>query len=133
LYEHLNGKLAAMDVSSRVSKFDHYPRLARMLRTVEEHLDTHEPLEVSERAFLEEALPKLLEDVDRELAELEWWLGRVNWLESQVRAEDYPPGRGMPDAAFDESRKHMTLKELCEAGELSWPAECVREVYGAVV
>jgi hypothetical protein len=43
---------------------------------------------------------------------IRWWVGECEWIEAQVRACDWPPGRGMPRAAFDEDRKYMLLPEL---------------------
>jgi Protein of unknown function (DUF3102) len=58
--------------------------------------------------FLVEITPKIQEAVDA----LRWWVEQREWIEAQVRACDWPPGRNMPRAAFDEERKHMLLSEL---------------------
>jgi hypothetical protein len=104
-----------------------------MLRKVEEKLDTLDPLETDERAFLEESMPDLLIQVDKQVAGLRWWIERVDWLEAQVRVKDFPPGWGHPNGCRKDEFATLTLKEMCECGQLQWPADRVREVYGAVV
>jgi hypothetical protein len=58
--------------------------------------------------LLADITPKMQEAVDA----IRWWVGECEWIEAQVRACDWPPGRGMPREAFDEDRKYMLLPEL---------------------
>jgi Protein of unknown function (DUF3102) len=60
--------------------------------------------------------PELLVEVTPQMQEAadatRWWVEQSEWIEAQVRACDWPPGQGMPNAALDEERKHMLLPEL---------------------
>ncbi len=132
IVDRVAGKLAGLDFQQHTHPMTHH-RIARVLRESEELLDTNEPLSPTERGFLEEAAPELLAAVDERIEQVRWWLSQVNWLESVVKAEDYPPGRGHPDKTKSGERGHYTLKEMCELGHLEWPAVRIREVYGAIV
>ncbi len=88
--------------------------------------------------------PDLLTEFQAATAKLRWWVGQVEWIESIVRACDYPPGRGAPTAAHDERTKEMTLTELhddasSDRGDTTYPYPLqsprgrIREFCGAVV
>jgi len=49
--------------------------------------------------------PELLAKLQAEAEKLRWWVAQSEWIESVVRACDWPPGAGMPNAAFDEEQK----------------------------
>jgi hypothetical protein len=49
--------------------------------------------------------PELLAKLQAEAEKLRWWVAQSEWIESVVRACDWPPGGGMPNAAFDEEQK----------------------------
>ncbi len=132
IVDRVAGKLAGMDLQQN-TPFRVYSRLTSILRESEELLDTNEPLSPTERGFLEEAAPELLAAVDERIEQVRWWLSQVDWLESVVKAKDYPPGRYHPDKTKSGERGHYTLKEMCELGYLEWPAVRIREAYGAIV
>jgi Protein of unknown function (DUF3102) len=88
----------------------------------------------------EAATPELLAKAQAEANELRWWVEQVEWIEQLVRACDWPPGRGMPSAAFDEKKKDLPLSRLY--GEplqqqyhdaLQSPRDRIREFCGPVV
>jgi hypothetical protein len=91
--------------------------------------------------------PELGAQLNEEAQKLRWWVERVEWIETLVRASDWPPGRGMPKAAFDDEKKHLTISELYHPYEdrlppddsyevellLSSPRASIREFCGRVV
>jgi len=87
---------------------------------------------------VEEDLDSLTPEIAAELQEqadvLRWWVEQVERLETLVRARDWPPGRGMPEAAFDEELRDLTLSELYDP-EIGLPSPRVRirEFCGNVV
>jgi hypothetical protein len=57
-------------------------------------------------------LAEVAAEMERATNAIRWWVEQSEWIEAQVRACDWPPGQGMPNAAFDEDRKYMLLPEL---------------------
>ena len=56
--------------------------------------------------------PELLTNLQVATEKLRWWVEQSEWIETIVRACDWPPGHGMPDAAFDEEQRRFPLSEL---------------------
>jgi hypothetical protein len=78
--------------------------------------------------------PDLLTKLQLATENLRWWVAQSEWIESIVRACDWPPGRGMPDEAFDEEKKNLPLDRLYNADKgLPSPRERIREFCGPVV
>jgi hypothetical protein len=79
-------------------------------------------------------VPELLTQLHVATDKLRWWVEQSEWIESIVRACDWPPGRGMPDEAFDEEKSHLPLSRLYnpDKGRPS-PRERIREFCGPVV
>ena len=71
-----------------------------------------EALEYDPSAITPEFLAEVAAEMERATDALRWWVEQSEWIEAQVRACDWPPGQGMPNAALDEERKHMLLPEL---------------------
>jgi Protein of unknown function (DUF3102) len=81
-------------------------------------------------------LSLVLREVEAAASILRWWVEQSEGIETQVRACDWPPGRGMPDAAFNPERKHLLLSDLYEDGSEDGfysPRGFVRELCGPVV
>jgi hypothetical protein len=88
--------------------------------------------------------PDTLARSHAEADKLRWWVAQVEWIETLVRACDWPPGGGMPRAAFDENRTNLPLSRLYsshEDGRPDWmpdyallsPRAAIREFCGPVV
>jgi Protein of unknown function (DUF3102) len=80
--------------------------------------------------------PEYLTEIHAQAEKLRWWVRQVEWLESIVRACDWPPGRGMPNEAFDETLKTKPLSNLYDDGNdsgLRSPRGHLREWLGDVV
>ena len=82
--------------------------------------------------------PEYLTEVHTQAEKLRWWVRQVEWLESLVRACDWPPGRGMPQAAFSEVLKNKPLSNLYNDSEHAYygvpsPRARLREWLGDVV
>jgi hypothetical protein len=78
--------------------------------------------------------PELLTQLHEETDKLRWWVEQSEWIESIVRACDWPPGGGMPDEAFDEEKSHLPLSRLYNRDKgLPSPRERIREFCGPVV
>src|SRR5918997_5989990 len=86
---------------------------------------------------IDRATPEMLTEIHGAADRLRWWVGRVEWIETLVRARDWPPGRGMPRAAFDPDNKDRLLCELYVEDEdmdgLLSPRAFVRGCVGEVV
>jgi len=88
----------------------------------------------------EAATPERVEAARKAATELQWWVTQVEQLEQVVRACDWPPGRGMPSAAFDEKKRELPLARLYgdelqqqHLGALQAPRDRIREFCGPVV
>jgi hypothetical protein len=78
--------------------------------------------------------PELLAKLQAEAEKLRWWVAQSEWIESIVRACDWPPGRGLPKAAFDEEKSDLPLGRLYNRNKgLPSPRERIREFCGPVV
>src|SRR5215203_583705 len=80
--------------------------------------------------------PEYLTEILTQAEKLRWWVRQVEWLESIVRACDWPPGRGMPEEAFNEIHKNKPLSNLYNDGNgngLPSPRGHLREWLGDVV
>ena len=95
---------------------------------------------VGEVATTPELTPELLTRLQDEANKLRWWVAQVEWIEQLVRACDWPPGGGMPSAAFDERKKDLPLSRLYgdelqqQYGDaLQSPRGRIREFCGPVV
>jgi Protein of unknown function (DUF3102) len=69
-------------------------------------------LEYDPSAITPELLAEVAAEMERATNAIRWWVEQSEWIEAQVRACDWPPGQGMPNAAFDEDRKYMLLPQL---------------------
>jgi hypothetical protein len=84
--------------------------------------------------------PELVAELQAEADKLRWWVGRSERMEALVRACDWPPGGGMPEAAFDEEEKCLPMSALYAEYEdglpdvgLPSPRARIREFCGPVV
>lgn len=108
---------------------------------VEQGKEYRGALNVVEEKGVTNVTPELLTKLQDEANKLRWWVAQVEWIETLVRACDYPPGRGMPRAAFDEEKKHLPLSQLYspyedglpDDGSLPSPRARIREFCGPVV
>jgi hypothetical protein len=88
----------------------------------------------------EAATSERVEAAKKAATELQWWVAQVEQLEQVVRACDWPPGGGMPSAAFDEKKRELPLARLYGdelqqqyLGALQAPRDRIREFCGPVV
>jgi Protein of unknown function (DUF3102) len=89
-----------------------------------------EALETIQQEDAHDITPELLRQLQAEADRLRWWVEKCEWIETLVRACDWPPGGGMPDAAFDEEKNHLPLSELYDPDGLPSPRESIREFCG---
>jgi hypothetical protein len=108
-----------------------------LILRVRQYRAARAPLEDGSSADLSPAqLTRVLRGIESAKSTLSEWVEECEWIESQVRACDWPPGRGMPSAAFDGKHKHLPLTELYDDGDedgFPSPRGFVRELCGRVV
>jgi hypothetical protein len=89
---------------------------AALMCSVRDYIHARAPLddalEYDPSAITPEMLTEITPNIQEAVDAIRWWVGECEWIEAQVRACDWPPGRNMLRAAFDEERKHLLLPEL---------------------
>jgi hypothetical protein len=130
--ERLTERLAACEENTRRGFVAQMAWSAMLFQGQEYALMLH----TIEEEGLHSVTPKLLTTLQAEAEKLRWWVERSEWIEGLVRACDWPPGGGMPTAAFDEHRKHLPLCKLYDdenENGIPSPRGRIREFCGPVV